>query len=193
MTAPRPPANAARTAMAAAGGALVMLTVAFAAKPLYDTFCRVTGFGGTTQRADVGADRVADHAVTVRFDATVNGDLPIAFEPVSAPQTHNAGENGLAFFRFENLSDQPVRAVATYNVTPHKAGPYFTKLECFCFDEQEYAPGAVIELPVVYYVDPAIAEGERVTDVRTITLAYTFYAGKGEDISARGGTAAPAK
>lgn len=163
------------TVMLTAGAAVVMLGVAFAAKPLYDTFCRVTGFGGTTRVAEAAGGEVLDRTVQVRFDANIAGGLPFDFEPMQTSATVRVGETGLAFYRLVNTSDRPVSALATYNVTPHKAGPYFTKLECFCFEDTVYAPGEVIELPVVYFVDARVDEERRMDDLHTVTLSYTFY------------------
>ena len=129
------------TVMLCAGGAAVMLAAAFASKPLYDTFCRVTGFGGETRRADTGADRMLDRTVTVRFDANIARGLPVEFEPGQGAQTAQVGGNNLAHYRITNLSSRPISTVATYNVSPHKAGPYFSKLECFCFQDLTLAPG----------------------------------------------------
>ncbi|MGE0044969.1 MAG: cytochrome c oxidase assembly protein [Hyphomonadaceae bacterium] len=152
-----------------------MVGLAFAAPPLYRAFCQITGYGGTTQVAQRAAARVLDRTVQVTFDANVAPGLPIEFEPVQLSETVRLGETGIAFYRVRNLSAQPVTAVATFNVTPHKTGPYFQKLECFCFQAQTIAPGASVEMPVVYYVDPAMAEDPDTEEVRQITLSYTFF------------------
>ena len=152
-----------------------MLALSFAAVPLYDAFCRVTGFGGTTQAADAPAERILNRPMTVRFDASIARDLPWGFEPEQTAQTLKIGQTGLAFYYAENLSDEPVVGTATFNVTPTKAGVYFNKLECFCFTEQLLQPGEAMTMPVTYFVDPAIADDPNLDDVTTITLSYTFF------------------
>lgn len=152
-----------------------MLGAAFAAVPLYDMFCRVTGYGGATRVADEGPDRVLDRTVTVRFDGSVADGAPLRFVPVDRTIDVRVGERALAYYTVENLSDYPVTAVASYNVTPFKAGPYFNKLQCFCFTEQVFAPGQKMELAVLFFVDPSMDEERRMDDVREITLSYTFF------------------
>ena len=153
---------------------LGMLGLAFASEPLYNTFCKVTGFGGTTRVATAAPTRILEREVTVRFDANVRA-APIRFRPLQLTQTVRLGEHGLAFYEATNLSDRPVAVIASYNVTPHKAGPYFNKLECFCFTERILLAGETVKLPVVYFVSPDMEEGGNVDDVKTITLSYTFY------------------
>ncbi|MGD1934899.1 MAG: cytochrome c oxidase assembly protein [Candidatus Phaeomarinobacter sp.] len=152
-----------------------MVGMAYAAVPLYDLFCRVTGYGGTTQMSAEYSDVILDRVVTVRFDANTNRDLNWGFKPQQVSTDVNVGADGLAFYTAQNLSDRPVVGTATYNVTPQKAGQYFAKVECFCFTEQLLMPGESIDMPVTFYVDPAIAEDPNMDDVSTITLSYTFY------------------
>jgi cytochrome c oxidase assembly protein subunit 11 len=162
-----------------------MLGAAFAAKPLYDTFCRVTGFGGTTRQATAAPDEVLDRTIEVRFDANVASGVPVRFAPLQTSMKLKIGETALAHFVVENVSDRPVDAVANYNVTPFKAGPYFTKLECFCFTDTRLEPGEKQDMPVVFYVNPLLIEDGH-DDVRTITLSYTFFpAIDGESDAAR--------
>jgi len=163
------------TALAAATLVVGMVGLSFAAVPLYDLFCRVTGYGGTTQEAAAPSERIVDRTLTIRFDASVNGDLPWAFGPVKRAVSLRAGENGLAFYQARNRADVPVTGTATFNVTPQKAGIYFTKVDCFCFTEQRLGPGETAELPVAFYVDPEIADDPEMDDVNTITLSYTFF------------------
>ena len=151
-----------------------MLGLAFASKPLYDTFCRVTGFGGTTQIADAAPEEVLERSVTVRFDSNVM-DAPILFRPLQTSMDVHLGEHGLAFFEVTNTSDRDVSLMASYNVTPHKAGIYYNKLECFCFEERIVKAGETKKLPVVYFVSPDMDNDSNLADVRTITLSYTFY------------------
>ncbi len=155
-------------------GALAMLTLAFASKPLYDAFCRVTGFGGTTRTATAAPDVVLERTVTVRFDANI-ADVALQFQPLQAELSIKLGEHGLAFYEITNLSSKQLSVIASYNVTPHKAGRFFNKLECFCFEERTIAAGETKRLPVVFFVDPAMADERNTDDVRTITLSYTFF------------------
>lgn len=162
------------TAVIALAVVFSMLGLAFASKPLYDAFCKVTGYGGTTKVATEGPSGAIDRMVTVRFDANVNG-LPIRFGAEQMTLDVQVGTNALAFYKVTNISDQPVRAVANYNVTPHKMGPYFSKLECFCFTERVFQPGESVELPVVFFINPLMDEERSLRDVGTVTLSYTFY------------------
>ena len=166
----------ARTAAVVAAIVAGMTGLAFAAVPLYEAFCRVTGFGGTTQTAQAAAAQVLDRRVEVRFDANIAPGLPVTFAPSQRSETLRIGETGLAFYRIKNLSDAPVVARATYNVVPHAAGLYFAKLECFCFQDRLLAPGEEAELPVVYFVNPEIVADPDTADIATITLSYTFFA-----------------
>ena len=152
-----------------------MVAMSFAAVPLYQVFCQVTGFGGTTQRAAGDAATVLNRKVTVRFDATVNRELPWRFKPMQVSQTLKVGETGLALYEATNLSDEPIVGTATFNVTPAKAGLFFRKIECFCFTEQLLQPGETITMPVTYFVDPEIDEERNLKDVTEITLSYTFF------------------
>jgi cytochrome c oxidase assembly protein subunit 11 len=153
---------------------LAMVGMAFASVPLYRAFCQATGFYGTARRASAGATSVSDRSVTVRFDTNVRG-LSWRFEPVQPSQTMRLGENKLAFFRATNTGDKPVTGRAVYNVTPLPAGPYFSKLECFCFKNQTIAPGETVEFPVVYFVDPRYGTDEDTKGAPEITLSYTFF------------------
>lgn len=150
--------------------------LAFASAPLYDAFCRVTGFGGTTQRAAQAPGVVSERTVTVRFDATASKDLPWRFKPAAATLEAKIGETQLAFYEAENRSDRPTYGVASYNVTPHKAGRYFSKIECFCFTEQTLDPGEAVDMPVLFYLDPELLDDPRMDDLTEITLSYTFFA-----------------
>jgi len=162
--------------VAACGAVVVgMVGMAYAAVPLYDLFCRVTGYGGTTQIAQYDPGAILDREVTVRFDASVNRDFPWTFEPLQRQMTVRVGETALAFYRATNTTDRPVTGIASYNVTPFKVGPYFSKLECFCFNEQTLQPGESMDMPVIFFVDPLMDEQERLNDIRTITLSYTFF------------------
>lgn len=159
-----------------------MVGMAYAAVPLYDLFCRVTGYGGTTQIAQYDPGAILDREVTVRFDASTNRDFPWTFEPLQREMQVRVGETALAFYRATNTTDRPVTGVASYNVTPFKVGPYFAKLECFCFNEQTLQPGESMDMPVIFFVDPLMDEEERLNDIRTITLSYTFFAAGDEGL-----------
>jgi cytochrome c oxidase assembly protein subunit 11 len=164
-----------RTAGIATAVVLGMTGMAFAAVPLYDAFCKITGYGGTTQEASAAPDRVLERRIEVRFDANIDPNLPVEFAPKQISETLRIGETGLAFYRIRNLSDQPIVARATYNVTPHVAGQYFAKLECFCFQDQTIAAGAEADLPVVFFVDPELADDPDTREINTLTLSYTFF------------------
>jgi cytochrome c oxidase assembly protein subunit 11 len=156
-----------------------MTGASFAAVPLYRMFCQVTGFDGTVSRADAAPDTVLDETVLIRFDTNVR-DLPMTFRAEQVSQRVRIGETGMAFFDVTNTSDRPVHARAAYNVVPERAGPYFQKLQCFCFDEQTIPAGATMKFPVQYFVAPEIATDRESRGVREITLSYTFYPTKGE-------------
>ncbi len=152
-----------------------MVGAAYASVPLYRLFCQVTGFGGTTQTADILPDKVLDRVMTVRFDSNVDAALNWNFKPVERSVDVNVGEAKLAFYRAENKSNETIVGTASFNVTPLKAGIYFTKVDCFCFTEQVLSPGEVVDMPVTFFVDPQIAEDRGLDDVTTITLSYTFF------------------
>ena len=170
----------AATAAALLGIVVVMGGLAYASVPLYRWFCQVTGFGGTTQVAATAPAQRHERSVTIRFNADVNSTLPWRFQPVERRVRVRLGEERLAFYRAENLDDRPVTGTATFNVTPPKAGPYFAKLDCFCFTEQTLAPGQSVDMPVSFYVDPELAKDRNLDDVTTITLSYTFFAAPGQ-------------
>lgn len=180
-----------RTALIAGAGALAMLGLGFAAVPLYQLFCQVTGFGGTTQRAsaaEAGAVTVGATIISVRFDGNTDPALPWRFAPMQVTQDMAIGTRKMAFYRAENLSDKPVTGVASFNVSPDIAGLYFKKVHCFCFNQQTLKPGEVVEMPVQYYVDPAILKDPEAARIRQITLSYTFH--PSADQSAAGKAAA---
>lgn len=152
-----------------------MVGLAFASVPLYRLFCEATGYGGYTQRADTAPGAVSDRLMTVRFNADVDDRLPWAFYPEQRKVTMPIGESALAFYRAENRSGQAVTGTATFNVTPSKAGQYFAKVECFCFTEQTLEPGQGVDMPVSFFIDPAILDDPNLDEVETITLSYTFF------------------
>lgn len=168
-------ANHRRVAMFCLAGVLFMGGLSFASVPLYRMFCQVTGYGGTTQRAEKPSDHVIDRVVTVRFDANVAPSLKWKFEPVQHTMDVKLGENALAFYRATNMSDQPLIGTAAFNVAPDSAGLFFNKVECFCFKEQRLEPGQSIDMPVTFFVDPAMINDESAKRIADITLSYVFY------------------
>lgn len=183
-------------AIAAALVVAAMVGASFAAVPLYRIFCQVTGFGGTTQIASrAGADRIdrGSRIITVSLLGNVNSKLPWTFKPLSENIRLRVGETVLAYFRATNKSDRAVTGVATFNVTPHKVGPYFAKVECFCFTKQTLGPGETVDMPVSFFVDPEIGKDRNLNEVTNIALSYTFFrapgTGGGDDferVTARG-------
>lgn len=154
---------------------LAMLGLAFASVPLYRLFCQVTGFGGTTQRAAAAPGAVAGAPIAVRFDANVDPRLPWRFEPVQHQVSIQPGARTRVLYRATNLTARTTTGTASFNVSPAQAGPYFSKIECFCFTEQTLKPGESVEMPVIFFVDPAIRKDEGTRAISEITLSYTFY------------------
>ena len=152
-----------------------MIGLSFASVPLYRLFCAATGFGGTTQRAEAAPNRVAAGLVTVRFNADVAPGLAWEFHPLTDEIAVHPGQQTQVYFRAVNRTAAPVTARAVYNVTPTKAGIYFDKLQCFCFNEQFLAPGESRDMGVVFFVDPDILTDPNTSDVRSITLSYTMF------------------
>lgn len=164
-----------RLLMLCGGIAVGMVGMSFAAVPLYDLFCRVTGYGGTTQAAEQASETVLERTITVRFDANTAKGVPWEFKPQQTEVKVKLGEVGMAYYTAKNISGAAVTGTATFNVTPAKAGIYFNKLECFCFTEQTLAAGEKAEMPVQFFVDPSMAEERYLDNVNTITLSYTFF------------------
>lgn len=166
-----------RVGLLAASGAVAMLGLGYASVPLYRLFCQVTGYGGTTQRADAliaSGVKVAGNVITVRFDANVAKTLPWEFKPEQIKQDLRLGERKIATYRAHNLSGRPITGTAMFNVSPEQAGKYFNKIECFCFTEQTLKAGEDVRMPVIYYVDPAILTDPAARNIEEITLSYTF-------------------
>lgn len=162
-------------AVSCAAFAVGMIGVAYASVPLYQLFCQVTGYGGTTQRAEAGSSRVIDRTVIVRFDGNVASGLPWAFQPNDRQVTVKLGETREVSYRVKNNSDKAVTGQATFNVTPNAAGVYFNKIACFCFDNQTLQPGEELDMPIVFYVDPDMLEADELKNAPGITLSYTFF------------------
>jgi cytochrome c oxidase assembly protein subunit 11 len=155
-----------------------MLALAYAAVPLYQMFCKATGFAGTPQVVQEGERPVLARTVTVRFDSNVDANLPWRFQPVEREVKVHLGEEKLVFFRVTNLSQRPIVGTATYNITPERMGGWFDKVQCFCFTEQLLKPGQSVDMPVTFFVDPEMDKDRRYDDIRTVTLSYTFYEAK---------------
>ncbi len=164
-----------------------MLGMGFAAVPLYNLFCRVTGFAGTTQVATdsdaVLAEQMAKSAglpqISIRFDGSVARGMPWEFGPEDTTDTVQIGQRDMAFYYARNTSDRPITGAATYNVEPEQAGPYFNKIQCFCFTQQTLQPGQEVRMPVLFYIDPKALDDPNMKDVEQITLSYTFHEAKG--------------
>ena len=153
-----------------------MGAMGIAAVPFYNWFCSVTGYGGTTAVASAGqASEILDQTMAIRFDASKERDMPWTFKPVQREMEIRIGEVGLAFYEAHNPTDRVIAGTASYNVTPHTAGEYFTKIDCFCFTEQILQPGETVQMPVTFYVDPEIVNDRDGKFVKSITLSYTFY------------------
>lgn len=164
-----------RVAVWAGSIAVAMLGMAYAAVPLYQMFCQVTGFAGTTQRAAAAPGKVLERTITVRFDSNVSGGLNWAFKPELPTLDVKIGENKLAFYEARNQSNVAVTGTATFNVAPEAAGRFFSKIECFCFTEQTLKPGETVQMPVSFFVDPEIVNDSDARHITQITLSYTFY------------------
>jgi len=168
-----------RVAMAGLFVAAGMVGLAYASVPLYQLFCQITGFGGTTQVAGDAPKGAIARQMTVRFDSNVANDLAWRVTP-AAHITDNIGNVDTVNYVATNYSDKPITGMAVFNVSPEKAGVYFNKIECFCFTEQTLQPGETVEMPIVFFVDPDIADNGDLDTIREITLSYTFYAVKSE-------------
>lgn len=171
------------------GVAVGMLGLSFAAEPLYSTFCKITGFGGTTQVAVARPTEILDRQVRVAFDANVDPAAPLKFRAKQPYVDVKLGETMMVFYEVTNTSSKPVNAMATFNVVPHKIGRYFNKIQCFCFVEQTYQPGETVEIPVVFFVAPEMAKDWQADDVNGITLSYTYYRAADDTSDAQTGNA----
>ena len=164
-----------KTLLSTLGVIVFMGAMAWAAVPIYTWFCQVTGYGGTTTTATAGSDTVLDRTIKIRFDANTEAGMPWEFRPVEREVELKIGETGIAFYEAYNPTDRPIGGQASYNVAPFYAGEFFTKIDCFCFTEQVLQPGERVQMPLTYYVDPAIVDDRDAKFVKHITLSYTFY------------------
>ena len=165
----------ARVVAATVATVIAMGSLGWAAVPLYDLFCSVTGYGGTTARAEAAGAEVLDRTVLVRFDASRERDFPWEFEPAQTTMRVRIGETALAFYEAHNPTDDYVAGTASYNVAPYAAGPHFVKIDCFCFEEQVLAPGQTVSMPVTFFVDPEMVDDPEASGIPEITLSYTFH------------------
>ncbi|MFP7570316.1 cytochrome c oxidase assembly protein [Marivita sp. S2033] len=164
-----------KTALQAVAVVVFMGAMAWASVPLYDWFCRVTGYGGETNVALAGSTDVLDQTIKVRFDASLERGMPWEFKPQQLEMTLRLGEEGLAFYEAYNPTDRPIAGTASYNVAPFGAGLYFSKIDCFCFEEQLLMPGERVDMPVSFFVDPEIINDADAKFAKHITLSYTFH------------------
>ena len=163
-----------KTVSQTVGLVVVMGGLAWASVPFYDWFCRVTGFGGTPGISETADTDILDQTITVRFDASLDSKMPWEFKPVEREMTLRIGETGLAFYEAYNPSGRPVAGSASYNVAPYQAGGFFSKIQCFCFEEQVLQPGERVMMPVTFYVDPEIVTDRDAKYVHTITLSLSL-------------------
>ena len=170
-----------RLALILAAVVVGMVGMAYASVPLYSLFCRVTGYGGTTQQASIAPDVILDRDMTIEFDANTSIDMPWDFKPVQHRIKLKVGETAMAFFEAYNPTDRTIKGTATFNVTPQKIGQYFTKIDCFCFTEQVLKPGERVDMPVTFFVDPEIDTDPNAKEVKVITLSYTFFVADDDD------------
>lgn len=173
------PARSNRTVgLIALSGALAMLGLGYASVPLYRLFCQVTGFAGTPMRvgeAQAAEVKSTEARISVRFDGNIDRVMPWKFAPSQITQDLRIGERKMAFYTAENLADRAITGVASFNVEPELAGKYFNKIQCFCFNQQTLTPGQKVDMPVIYYIDPAILSDPETKDIEQITLSYTFH------------------
>ena len=163
-----------RTAMGLSIIVLTMIILVAFSVPLYNLFCRVTGYGGQTNTSEFLSSTILERDINLKFSADVNDSIDWLFEPPENLE-FKVGENILVNYKATNLSDKQTSGTATFNVLPVKVGPYFIKTQCFCFEKQTLNPGESVDMPVVFYVDPAISEDPTMEDVEEITLSYTFF------------------
>lgn len=152
-----------------------MLALSFASVPLYDWFCRVTGWGGVTNVAAGPSDTVLDQTVKIRFDGSLERGMEWSFKPVVREMEIKIGETGLAFYEAHNPTDKPIAGTASFNVYPYSTGSYFNKIACFCFEMQVLQPGETVQMPVTFFIDPDMLDDKEAKYAKTITLSYTFH------------------
>ena len=186
------PKGARRTALLCAGFAAGMLGLAYASVPLYDLFCRVTGYDGTPRAGKAPSERVLDRTVAVRFDANVAAGLSWRFTPETPQVEIRLGEARTVFYKVRNEGRAATTGIATFNVQPGQAGAFFVKLQCFCYTEQTLKPGEEVESAVAFYIDPALAEDPHLRGLSGITLSYTYFPARNGEPVATSSTAGAA-
>lgn len=164
-----------KTGLILASVIFVMLGLAYAFVPLYKMFCQKTGFGGTPKIVELASTKSTNRSITIQFVANTQRDLKWSFVPLQSELMIKVGQNALAFYKAKNLTDRPIIGMATYNISPDKAGPYFSKVACFCFERQLLLPNQAMDMPVQFYIDPEIMDDPDLKDVNLITLSYTFF------------------
>lgn len=169
-----------KTALKIGAIALAMLGLTYASFPLYNLFCKVTGYGGTPQQVDENSQTQGENMLTVRFNADTDPALAWKFKPLQKQVQVKTGENKLIFYEAENVADKAITGMATYNITPERAAYYFSKVQCFCFEQQTLQPHEKVEMPVSFYIDPEIEEDPDTRNIDTVTLSYTFFVAKEE-------------
>lgn len=167
-----------RTVLACSAAVLAMTGLSFAAVPLYDLFCKVTGFGGTPMVGTAATGKTSDRIVQVAFDANVAPALGWRFEAERTEIKAQVGVTQTVFYKITNTSSRPMTGIATYNVQPNQSGAYFVKIQCFCFTETTLQPGETLEAPVVFYIDPEIELNRELASLKAITLSYTYFPSK---------------
>jgi cytochrome c oxidase assembly protein subunit 11 len=183
-----------RTALICSAVVVGMTGLAFAAVPLYDLFCKVTGFDGTPQIGTSGSGTILERTMTVRFDGNVAPSLGWRFEAERTEITTRIGETQTVFYKITNTSTKPVTGIATYNVQPTLAAAHFVKIQCFCFTDTTLQPGESIEAPVVFYIDPEIVQNRDLPNLKSITLSYTYFPSKnGQPVAEGQGDATKSK
>jgi cytochrome c oxidase assembly protein subunit 11 len=171
-------AKAKRTALICTGVAMAMTGLAFASVPLYDLFCKATGFGGTPMVGTAATGTILERKMAVSFDANVAPGLGWRFEAESPEVSFRIGQTQTVFYKITNTTNRASTGIATFNVTPAQAAAYFVKIQCFCFTEHTLQPGESIEAPVVFYIDPEIAQNRDLNGVKSLTLSYTYFPSK---------------
>ena len=154
---------------------VAMFLLAFASVPLYNLFCKVTGYGGTIQETTNPSNIVLDKEIKVRFNADKERNLGVYFQPVKRSIITKLGKTNQVEYKITNKTDKAIEAIASYNVTPQKAGIYFNKLDCFCYEENTILPGQTITLPVTFFISPNLNDDPNTKEIKSITLSYTFF------------------
>ena len=155
---------------------IIGVALSYAAVPLYKIYCQTTGYGGTVQVKPINNIELTDkHPIKIRFESQMDNKIPIEFKPSQKEVLTHIGESTLVFYSVSNTSDSEIYGIATYNVTPNQTGKYFNKIQCFCFEEQRWKPHEQVEMPILFYIDPAIREDDSTSNINEITLSYTLY------------------